>query len=180
VWVGEVAGGVLWLDFDSCFFSSGSALGILDFLPNQDSKAWSNEEERDSEFRWNSSRPDGRPPMARYSATDDTGERRTAGLTVQFTPTERQELGVAARHEGAAVGEYVRQLCLRRGGQAPTVAGVRRNPDAKRLADELRAIGNNLNQQTHLANAVGDVRRVDMLEATIDQLKVAISHVIAL
>ena len=118
--------------------------------------------------------------MARYSATADTGERRTAGLTVQFTPTERKELGDAARQEGAAIGEYIRQLCLRRGGQVQVVAGTRRNPDAKRLADELRAIGNNLNQQTHIANAVGDVRRVDMLEATIDMLKIAISHVIAL
>ena len=118
--------------------------------------------------------------MARYRAAADTGERRTAGLTVQFTPAERQQLDVAARQEGAAVGEYVRQLCLRRGGQAQTVAGARRNPDAKRLADELRAIGINLNQQTRIANQVGDVRREEDLEATIDLLKVAISRVIAL
>lgn len=118
--------------------------------------------------------------MARYRATDDTGERRTAGLTVQFTPTERKQLGDAARQQGAQVGEYVRQLCLRRGGQAQTVAGARRNPDAKRLADELRAIGINLNQIAHVANSVGDVRRVDALEVTIEQLTDALSRVIAL
>jgi hypothetical protein len=118
--------------------------------------------------------------MARYRAADDTGERRTAGLTVHLTPTERKQLGDAARQEGAPVGDYVRQLCLRRAGQTPTVAGARRNPDAKLLADELRAIGNNLNQQTRVANQVGDVRREEELFATIDLLKATMSRVIAL
>jgi Bacterial mobilisation protein (MobC) len=118
--------------------------------------------------------------MARYRATEDTGERRTAGLTVQFTPTERHQLGAAARQEGACLAEYVRQLCLRRGGQAQTIAGTQRNPDAKRLADELRAIGINLNQIAHVANAVGDVRRAGVLEETLDQLAVTMSRVIAL
>jgi hypothetical protein len=118
--------------------------------------------------------------MARYKAANDTGERRTAGLTVQFTPTERQELGDAAREAGALLGEYIRQLCLRRLGEGQVVAGTRRNPDAKRLADELRAIGINLNQVAHVSNAVGDVSHTGMLEASLDELKVAISHVIAL
>jgi len=118
--------------------------------------------------------------MARYRATQDTGERRTAGLTVQLTPAERKQLGDAARQEGAGLGEYIRQLCLRRAGQAPTVAGVRRNPDAKRLPDELRAIGNNLNQLAHVANATGELRREGELSLTIDQLKVTMSRVIAL
>jgi hypothetical protein len=118
--------------------------------------------------------------MARYRATDDTGERRTAGLTVHLTPTERKQLGDAARQEGAPIGDYVRQLCLRRGGQPQTVAGVRRNPDAKVLADELRAIGINLNQLSRVANQVGDLRREEELSATIDLLKVTMSRVIAL
>jgi hypothetical protein len=118
--------------------------------------------------------------MARYSAANDTGERRTAGLTLHLTPTEREQLGAAARQEGACVGDYVRQLCLRRGGEGLVVAGTRRNPDAKALADELRAIGINLNQLTHVANAVGDVRRVGMLEEILDQLMNALSRVIAL
>jgi Bacterial mobilisation protein (MobC) len=61
-----------------------------------------------------------------------------------------------------------------------SVAGTRRNPDAKRLADELRAIGNNLNQLAHVANSVGDVRQEGILETTIDLLKVTMSRVIAL
>ena len=119
--------------------------------------------------------------MARYRATEDTGERRTAGLTVQFTPTERAQLGAAARQAGTpTVGEYVRQLCLRRGGQPQIVAGTQRNPDAKRLADELRAIGNNLNQLAHVANAAGDIRRAEALDSTIELLVTTMSRVIAL
>lgn len=118
--------------------------------------------------------------MARYSAANDTGERRTAGLTLWLTPTERQQLGDAARQEGAPIGEYVRQLCLRRGGHGQVVAGTRRNPDAKRLADELRAIGINLNQIAHVANSVGDVRHEDALDRALDELTDALSRVIAL
>lgn len=117
--------------------------------------------------------------MARYRATDAV-ERRTAGLTIQFTPTERKQLGEAAQRSGAPVGEYVRQLCLRRGGREPVVAGARRNPEAKLLADELRAIGNNLNQLTRVANQVGDIRREGELSLTIDRLKAAIARVIGL
>jgi len=118
--------------------------------------------------------------MARYSAANDTGERRTAGLTLWLTPTERQQLGDAARQNGAPLGEYIRELCLRRGGQTPIVAGTQRNPDAKRLADELRAIGINLNQLAHVANAVGGIRRENELDRVIEQLTDALSRVIGL
>ena len=117
--------------------------------------------------------------MARYRA-DDSAERRTASLRAWVTPEEKQRLEAEAKVAGNGLSDHVRQLCLRRGGQAQTIAGARRNPDAKRLADELRAIGINLNQQTRIANQVGDVRREEDLVATIDLLKVAISRVIAL
>lgn len=117
--------------------------------------------------------------MARYRA-DNAAERRTVSLRSWVTPEEKQRLEAEARAAGNGLSEYVRYLCTRRAGQAPTVAGTRRNPDAKRLADELRAIGINLNQIAHIANSVGDVRHEDVLEATIDQLKVTMSRVIAL
>lgn len=117
--------------------------------------------------------------MARYRAAD-ASERRTAGLTVQFTPTERKQLGEAAQRSGTAIGEYVRQLCLRRGGKAPTTAGVRRNPDAKALADELRAIGINLNQLARVANQTGEIRREGELSMVIDRLVDTMERVIRL
>jgi hypothetical protein len=104
--------------------------------------------------------------MARYRATD-TSERRTAGLTVQLTPSERKQLGDAALRADAPIGEYVRRLCLRRQGDAPVVAGTRQNPDAKLLAEELRAIGNNLNQLARVANQTGELRREAQLSMTI-------------
>jgi hypothetical protein len=117
--------------------------------------------------------------MARYRATD-ASERRTAKLTVQLAPTERQRLDAAAAREGKALSEYVRQLCLRRGGRTPVVAGTRRNPEAKALADELRAIGNNINQLARVANQSGDLRREGELSMVIDRLVVTMRRVIRL
>jgi len=124
-------------------------------------------------------RPVGTLPLARLRATD-TSERRTVGLTVQFTPSERKELGEAARQSGAATGEFVRRLCLSRRSFAPIVAGTRRNPEAKALAEELRAIGNNLNQLARVANQTGELRREGELSRTLDILKAALARVIEL
>lgn len=117
--------------------------------------------------------------MARYRATD-ASERRTAKVTVQLAPTERQWLEAAAAREGKALSDYVRQLCLRRGGRPPAVAGTRRNPDAKALADELRAIGNNINQLARVANQTGEIRREAELAFVIDRLVATIDRVIRL
>ena len=117
--------------------------------------------------------------MARYSATD-AAERRTAPLRSWVTPAEHQRIREAATQAGTPVSDYVRELCLRRQGAAPVVAGSRRNPAAKALADELRAIGVNLNQLARVANQTGELRREGELSLTIDHLKAAIARVIAL
>lgn len=83
--------------------------------------------------------------MARHRKTY-TGERRTVHLGVQLTPAERAELELGAAESGACLSQYVRELCLQRSATASTVDGARRNPEAKRLMNELSAIGNNLNQ----------------------------------
>jgi hypothetical protein len=117
--------------------------------------------------------------MARYRDTD-ASERRTEKVTVQLAPSERQQLETAAAREGKALSNYVRQLCLRRGGRTPVVAGTRRNPDAKALADELRAIGNNINQLARVANQTGELRRAGELSMVIDRLVMTIDRVIRL
>jgi hypothetical protein len=60
------------------------------------------------------------------------------------------------------------------------VAGGRHNPTAKALADELRAIGINLNQLARVANQTGELRREGELSMTIDRIKAAVARVIAL
>jgi hypothetical protein len=117
--------------------------------------------------------------MARHSATDLT-ERRTKPLRSWVTAEEKKRLEAAAEHAGAGLSDYIRQLCLRRQGTGPVVAGSRRNPAAKALADELRAIGINLNQLTRLANQTGEVPRDRELSVTIDLLKVTMRKVITL
>jgi len=117
--------------------------------------------------------------MARYRATD-AAERRTASLRSWVTPGEHERIKEAASRSGTPVSDYVRELCLRRQGIPQVVAGGRRNPEAKALADELRSIGNNLNQIARVANQTGELRREGELSMTIDHLKAAIARVIAL
>jgi hypothetical protein len=117
--------------------------------------------------------------MARYRATD-ASERRTAKVTVQLAPSERQQLQTAAMREGKALSDYVRQLCLRRGGRPQVVAGTQRNPEAKALADELRAIGNNINQLARIANQTGELKREAELAFAMERLVTTMDRVIRL
>jgi hypothetical protein len=116
--------------------------------------------------------------MARYKR-DFTGERRTAGLTVQFTPSEREALEQRAKEAGAGLGEYIREQCIDR---APTVVNTKhRNPEAKRLMDELRAIGINLNQIARRANITGEIRgHEDGIRDALEFLKRTMTHVLTL
>ena len=69
--------------------------------------------------------------MARY-AKSDVGERRTASLRLQLTPSERAELETGAAAAGTHLSQYVRELCLRRTAEAATVvAGAKRNPERR-------------------------------------------------
>jgi hypothetical protein len=116
--------------------------------------------------------------MARYERSY-IGERRDVLLGVQLTRSERAELEGSAQAQGASLSTYTRELLFRR--TAPVVAGTRRNPEAKALADELRAIGINLNQLTRHANSTGEIAdRVEELRDALRDLKVATARVIAL
>lgn len=117
--------------------------------------------------------------MARYRATD-ASERRTASLRGWVTPTEKNEVAARAARAGTPLSEYVRDLCLSRTPAAPVVAGTTRNPTAKVLADELRAIGVNLNQLARIANQTGELRKEGELERTLQEIKAAVARVITL
>ncbi len=108
------------------------------------------------------------------------GEFRTASVTVQLTPSERAQLEQRAAEEGARLSAYMRDLCLRRSGAAGIVAGTRRNPEAKALMAELRAIGNNLNQLARHANTTEESPATRELRAILGTLKIAMARVIAL
>jgi hypothetical protein len=117
--------------------------------------------------------------MARHRKTY-TGERRTVHLGVQLTPSERADLELAAAQAGACLSQYVRELCLRRAAEAATVGGARRNPEAKRLINELSAIGNNLNQLARIANTTHRAPQQATLKETIEVLKTAMARVLSL
>ncbi len=101
--------------------------------------------------------------MARYERTY-AGEKRTVKMTLQLTPSERDELEAAAMGQGApTLSAFARELLFRRA--AAVVAATRRNPEAKAImqaldaaAFELSAIGNNLNQIARHLNTTGELR----------------------
>ena len=115
--------------------------------------------------------------MARYDRGFD-GERRTAFLGIQLTPTERAELEAAAQEVGARVSTFARELLLRRG--PAVVAGTRRNPEAAGLMRELNAIGNLLNQIARHLNSTGETRPWDDLPGVLDLHKRALSRILDL
>jgi hypothetical protein len=117
--------------------------------------------------------------MARYELAY-SGERRTAHLGVQLTPSERQGLAEAAEGAGARLSDYVRSLCLQRSAAAGLVAGTRRNPEAKALMFELTAIGNNLNQLARHANTSGRMPEAAALHEVLELVKAAMGRVLAL
>jgi hypothetical protein len=118
--------------------------------------------------------------MGRY-APSYFGERRTSALHVQLTPGERAELETAAASAGvASLSAFARFLLFLHLDEARSVAATRRNPDARHLAGEMHAIGNNLNQLTHLAHRTGAVASEEALRATISLLKAALARVIGL
>ena len=118
--------------------------------------------------------------MARYPQTH-SGERRTSALHVQLTPAERAEIETAAGRAGVmSLSAFARLLLFRRLAQTELPSSPSRNPDARKLAYELSAIGNNLNQLARIANTTGAVAAADELCATTRLLKAAIARVIAL
>jgi hypothetical protein len=117
--------------------------------------------------------------MARYRKSD-VGERRTASLRLQLTPSERAELEEGAAAAGTHLSQYVRELCLRRAAAAPVVAGTKRNREARGLAYQLNVIGNNLNQLARVANTVKAAPQLYELRLTTGLLKTAIARVLEL
>jgi hypothetical protein len=117
--------------------------------------------------------------MARYRKSD-VGERRTASLRLQLTPSERAELEQGAAAAGTHLSQYVRELCLRRAATAPVVAGTKRNREARGLIYQLTVIGNNLNQLARVANTVKAAPQLFELRLTTGLLKTAVAHVLEL
>lgn len=78
--------------------------------------------------------------------------RRTAHLTIRFSPEERAFIDDAARIAGLTSGSYARRVLL--GGPAPRE--VRRKPadhrELVRILGQLGHLGGNLNQLAKAAN----------------------------
>jgi hypothetical protein len=113
--------------------------------------------------------------MGRYERRY-TGERRTEFLGFYLTPSEWGELKEAAKGQGVEnLSAFARELMFRRA--AAVVAATRRNPEAKAIGDELRAVGINLNQLQRHANTTGELGPERLAE--VDEVLRAIKHAAA-
>jgi hypothetical protein len=116
--------------------------------------------------------------MARIRQSDSR-ERLACGLYVQLTLSQRRELADAVAAEGARLSDYVRDRLFRKPSE-PSSRLRQPNASAKAILDELRRIGNNLNQLAHHANAQNLIAERAEIHETIGLLKTAIARVISL
>ena len=87
--------------------------------------------------------------MARRSK-EDASERRTAGLRLQLTPSERATLEQRAQTTGLTLSEFARVVLL---SDLKAPAPSARDPQAIRaLAVEITRVGVNVNQMAKIAN----------------------------
>ena len=115
--------------------------------------------------------------MARLCASN-RGERRTAFAGCQMTPSERAVLDAAAAAAGLAVSDYIRAAVFSR--PVPTSGGREKVAAVRDLAAEIARVGNNLNQLAHRANAAGQIRSEDGLQAELARLAAVMEKIIAL
>lgn len=111
---------------------------------------------------------------------NDVGEKRSAFIGFQVTPSERTKFEAAAAATGATLSQHARELCLRRSGRPQVVAGTRRNPESRELLNALMAIGNNLNQLSKHCNTAETAPQLAELRRVTDMLVPAISRIISL
>ena len=115
--------------------------------------------------------------MARKSK-GDTGERRTAAIKVQLTPTERAKLDARAAHYGLMLSNYVRLLLL--SDERQPVPSARDSAAITALSVEIRRVGTNLNQLAHIANERRELSRKAALDAVSVEIVETLKKVRAL
>lgn len=115
--------------------------------------------------------------MARR-AKDDSGERRTSGLRVQMTPSEKAELQLRAATTGRSLSDFARLVLL---SDAKKPAPSPRSPQAIRaLAGEISRVGNNINQLARYANEMRHPPSERALQQATAELVAALQKVMAL
>jgi hypothetical protein len=105
----------------------------------------------------------------------DAGERRTAALRLQLTPTERAEIDRRAAAFGRRVSDFGRTVLLS-DLKAPAPP-ARDRASVQGVRAQIRHAGNNLNQLTHIANQRGDLPSQKLLAAAIEEVVAALRKV---
>ncbi len=116
-----------------------------------------------------------------------SGERYTAALRLQLTPSERAKIEAGAAGQGIHISEYSRRRILNGAVAMTDRAQITALIDV--LAENARqvaAIGNNLNQIARHCNTTGEFeppeleRAIGVFEEVVRQQKAALRRVLAL
>ncbi len=111
-------------------------------------------------------RPGGRPRK-------DDPSLRSEWLRARVTAAELHRAEQLMRDAGKTQSDFVReavftaQIVIRR---QRTIAPIFLH-DLYRLSQEFSRVGNNVNQLTKIANTVGDLRRTQILDAMLEELR---------
>jgi hypothetical protein len=111
-------------------------------------------------------RPGGRPRK-------DDPTRRSEWLRARVRPDELHRIEQLARDAGKTPSEYVRDAALTARiliKRYRTVEPIFLQ-DISQLSQEFSRVGNNVNQLTKIANTVGDLRRKQILDAMLEDLR---------
>jgi hypothetical protein len=111
-------------------------------------------------------RPGGRPRK-------DDPSLRSEWLRARVRPDELHRIEQLARDAGKTPSEYVRDAALTARiliKRYRTVEPIYLH-DLLRLSQEFSRVGNNVNQLTKIANTVGDLRRKQILDAMLEELR---------
>lgn len=118
--------------------------------------------------------------MARLKATY-SGEKRTAFVGCQLTPSERAEIEKRAASSGVALSDYARLRLLGGSGNSQAAGHPKAAlPEVRELATQVARVGNNLNQLALRANTAGQVRSEEVLRAALEDLAAVWTKVLAL
>jgi hypothetical protein len=111
-------------------------------------------------------RPGGRPRK-------DEPSLRSAWLHARVRPDEQHLVEQLARDAGKTSSDYVRDAAL--AAQIVITRHCTIDPvflhDLSGLTQEFSRVGNVINQIAHIANTVGDVRRKEILDAMLEELR---------
>jgi len=109
-------------------------------------------------------------PSDSQSSSGPSRPRRVHITSLRLTTSERRRIRATAHAAGLSVSAFIRRAALGRRIRA------RRGHLRRDAIYHLSKIGNNINQLARVANTVGEVRAIELLEEAVVDLRHALAE----